>query len=90
MKRTRPEQVLKESTSKASTTASTDTTTADTADADDVSEYLPGVSTGERIIYKQAKKEVQWLKPKSKSQSTPRIGQDYQVSLPTFTPASKE
>jgi hypothetical protein len=87
MKRTRPEQVTKESTSKASTTASTDTNTANT---DDVAEYLPGVSTGERTNPKQAKKEIQWLKPKSKSQSTPRIGQDYQVSLPTFTPASKE
>jgi hypothetical protein len=87
MKRTRPEQVTKESTSKASTTASTDTNTANT---DDVAEYLPGVSTGERSNPKQAKKEIQWLKPKSKSQSTPRIGQDYQVSLPTFTPASKE
>jgi hypothetical protein len=47
------------------------------------SEYLAN-DTGERHNPKQQRKDNQWLKPKT--QTTPRIGDDYQVSLPTFQP----
>ena len=61
-------------------TAATTTTT--TADPEIVQECLPQQSTGERTNPKQQKKEVQWLKPNKRA---PRIGQDFQVSLPAFT-----
>ena len=90
-KRSRPEE---ESSTATTTTKSTTITTSkstqstnNSEEKEDITEYL--ASTGERTTFKQAKKEVQWLKPKSKDQTAPRIGQEFQVSLPAFVSKKK-
>ena len=73
-KRSRPETESSTATTTAnSTTITTSVSTQSTDNSkekEDITEYL--ASTGERTNFKQAKKEVQWLKPKSRDQAAPR------------------
>jgi hypothetical protein len=73
-------------TSSSENTTTAASTSSSESSSNDVTEYL--ANTGERTNPKLQKKNCDWLQPKD--QTTPRIGEDFQVSLPPFQPPSSK